>query len=252
MRQRNIPWLGKLVDSLYTALPVLSILNFLSIITVLYASTREYLVTVIPWLNIGWFLLGLVTLTIITMVIIYVFVIPSLWTWRSKMMHGFDSQVVTELSELRKDVQSLKKGDPHGVTVAVSGGFDPLNGRGHATHIREARKLGDRLVVILSRDDQLVAKGNKPDGTFYPSFEDRKAILELVADEVVANVDKDLTSTESLRMVRPNIFAKGGDRTPGNMPESELRVCEEIGCAIVYGVGEPKVTSSSELIRRKA
>ena len=138
------------------------------------------------------------------------------------------------------------------VTVVVSGGFDPLNGRGHITHIQEARKLGDRLVVILSRDDQLVAKGNKPHGTFYPSVKDRIAIIRELrsVDEVVMNIDKDGTCAESLRMVRPQIFAKGGDRGPSNMPENEIAVCKEIGCEIVYGVGRAKDTSSSELVRR--
>lgn len=108
-RQRNIPWLGKFVDSLYTSLPVLSIVNFISIITVLYATTREYLVTVAPWLTIGWFVLGIGLLVIGTMTCIYTFVIPSLWTWRSKMMHGWESQVVRELRELKKEVQELKE-----------------------------------------------------------------------------------------------------------------------------------------------
>ena len=128
--------------------------------------------------------------------------------------------------------------------------FDPLNGIGHATHIREARKLGDRLVIILSRDDQLVAKGNKPRGTFYASLRDRESIMRLMADDVVVNIDKDLTCAETLRLVRPQIFAKGGDRGPDNMPENELAVCAEIGCRIVYDVGEPKETSSSQLVRR--
>ena len=37
-------------------------------------------------------------------------------------------------------------------TVAVSGGFDPLT-RGHIEFLSKARKLGDRLVVILNKDE---------------------------------------------------------------------------------------------------
>lgn len=109
MRQRNIPWLGKLVDSLYTSLPILSIVNFLSIVTVLYTTTREYLVAVIPWMNIYWFLLGLFLITAVTMALIYLLVLPSLWTWRSKMMYGFDSELMKDIKELSETVQKLEK-----------------------------------------------------------------------------------------------------------------------------------------------
>ena len=43
------------------------------------------------------------------------------------------------------------------IVVAVSGGFDPI----HVGHIRlfeEAKKLGDRLVVILNNDNWLIKK----------------------------------------------------------------------------------------------
>jgi cytidyltransferase-like protein len=43
------------------------------------------------------------------------------------------------------------------VTVAVSGAFDPIH-VGHVRYIREAAKLGDRLVVILNSDDFLLRK----------------------------------------------------------------------------------------------
>lgn len=136
--------------------------------------------------------------------------------------------------------------------VAIAGGFDPLNGRGHITHIQEARKLGDRLVVILSRDDQLVEKGNKPNGTFYPSIEDRIAIIKelMSVDEVFINVDTDGTCTESLKRVRPQIFAKGGGYNINNLPKREVTVCEELGIRLVFDVGATKVTSSSQLVKK--
>ena len=66
-------------------------------------------------------------------------------------------------------------------------------------------------------------------------------------DRVVATVDKDGTQTETLRMIKPNIFAKGGDRTPDNMPIGEVKTCEEIGCVIKYGVGK-LLRSSTALV----
>ncbi len=134
-----------------------------------------------------------------------------------------------------------------GTTVAVSGGFDPLH-VGHVRNIREASKLGDRLIIILTRDDQLVAKK----GYVFMPYKERKEILEAVAgvDEVVPNVDRTIKCYESLKEYRPNVFAKGGDRTPENMVREEVKVCREIGCKIVYGVGGEKVQSSSWLVSK--
>ena len=135
-------------------------------------------------------------------------------------------------------------------TVAVAGGFDPLNGRGHISHIQEAKKLGDRLVVILARDDQMAQKKGS---AFYISYKDREMILREMrsVDEVVMNVDKDISCAETLKMVKPDVFAKGGDRGPDNLPESELEVCRELGIELVFNVGLEKETSSQTLIRKK-
>src|SRR3989344_7433731 len=57
--------------------------------------------------------------------------------------------------------------------VAVSGGFDPIH-IGHVRLLNEARKLGDKLVVILNNDNWLFAKK----GFVFMSEEDRKEILE--------------------------------------------------------------------------
>jgi cytidyltransferase-like protein len=132
-------------------------------------------------------------------------------------------------------------------TVAVSGGFDPIH-IGHVRHIKEAKKLGDKLMVILTRDDQLIKKK----GYVFMVYDERKEILENIigVDEVVENVDKDITSNESLEFYKPDIFAKGGDRTPESMPEEEILVCERIKCKIAYDIGGEKIESSSALVEK--
>jgi D-beta-D-heptose 7-phosphate kinase/D-beta-D-heptose 1-phosphate adenosyltransferase len=128
------------------------------------------------------------------------------------------------------------------ITVAVAGGFDPLHS-GHIEHLEMARMLGDRLVVLTCTDDVLVGKK----GYCFMPLADRIAVLRSLrfVDEVVIEIGG-IEST--LRRTRPNIFAKGGDRTTDNMPQSELDVCKEIGCTIVYGIGRT-LSSSSELVR---
>lgn len=127
--------------------------------------------------------------------------------------------------------------------VAVSGYFDPVH-EGHIEYFRLAKDLGDRLIVILNNDVQAVLKKGKP----FMSQEGRKAVLEALdmVDEVFVSVDKDEDVCESLRAVRPNIFAKGGDRFSHEVPE--VGVCGELGIRIVDNLGD-KIQSSSGLVR---
>jgi len=134
--------------------------------------------------------------------------------------------------------------------VLASGFFDPPH-RGHIAYLREAKKLGDWLVVTIHRDECCVKKK----GYCFMPLEDRLALLEAIkyVDEVVVcGPSCDLTTTEVLQKVRPQIFAKGGDRTPENMPRSEVELCERLGIKIVYGVGGGKVQSSSWLVENFA
>ena len=130
--------------------------------------------------------------------------------------------------------------------VAISGGFDPLH-LGHVDHIRKAKKLGDYLIVILQSDDNLVKKK----GYCFMPYTERVEIMKSLryVDEVVMNIDNDMTSAETLRKVKPDLYAKGGDRTPNNMPENEVEACKEIGCQIVYGIGD-QLDSSSLLVAK--
>jgi len=129
------------------------------------------------------------------------------------------------------------------ITVAVSGAFDPIHA-GHIRYIREAAKLGDRLVVILNGDDFLLRKK----GFVFRPFEERKEILENIkgVDEVIASVDDDQTVRKTLELIKPDIFAKGGDPTgPENIPEAET--CRSIGCKLVTNVGGGKIRADREL-----
>ncbi len=125
------------------------------------------------------------------------------------------------------------------VVVAVSGAFDPPH-IGHIRYIREAAKLGDRLVVILNSDDFLLKKKGF---VFWP-FAERKEMLESISgvDEVVAAIDKDQTVRKTLELVRPDIFAKGGDmHDPADIPETDT--CLKIGCMVVTSVGGGTIRS---------
>lgn len=132
--------------------------------------------------------------------------------------------------------------------VAIAGGFDPFHD-GHLQHIEEAMKLGDYLVVLVSNDNDMIRKKGKCN----IPLKARMRIVNLILKglgflgEAIATIDEDGTQAKTLKAVRPNIFAKGGDRTPDNMPENEIRACKEIGCKIVYGVGG-QINQSSKMV----
>ena len=140
------------------------------------------------------------------------------------------------------------------IVVAVSGYFDPLT-RNHINHFYMAKLMGDYLVVILSKDEDIVRKRLTTDlkNAQVWTLEERIDILKHLnmVNEVVVSVDTDGSVAETLKLVKPNIFAKGYSRYPSNMPEQEIKACQEIGCRIVYNVGgHVNETHSSDILRR--
>jgi len=125
--------------------------------------------------------------------------------------------------------------------VAISGYFDPIH-VGHLEYINMAKKLGDKLVVIVNNNYQCELKKGKP-------FMDEKDRLTIVSnlknvDEVFLSIDKDKTVCNSLEKINPDIFANGGDRKNYEIPES--KVCKQNNIEIVDGLGD-KIRSSSDL-----
>jgi D-beta-D-heptose 7-phosphate kinase/D-beta-D-heptose 1-phosphate adenosyltransferase len=125
--------------------------------------------------------------------------------------------------------------------VAVSGYFDPIH-VGHLEYLKLAKSLGDKLVVIVNNNDQCVMKKGKP----FMDQVDRVEIIKCLkmVDEVFLSVDKDRTVCASLEILKPDIFANGGDRSVGEVPESS--VCKKYNIQMIDGLGD-KIRSSSKL-----
>lgn len=127
--------------------------------------------------------------------------------------------------------------------IVASGYFNPLH-KGHVEYLKLAKQLGDKLIVILNNDHQVALKKSKP----FMDQEERKIILEALedVDEVFLSIDKDLSVCKSLEAIKPDIFAKGGDRFNYEIPEA--KICRDLGIKVVDNLGK-KIQSSSELVK---
>jgi len=153
-----------------------------------------------------------------------------------------ESAIISELTE--KINSAIRKEDE--VVVSVSGYFTALH-KGHLELFKSAKKLGTKLVVIINNDAQQINKKGK----LIQHAEHIKEIVEefKVVDDVVISIDNDETVCETLKLVRPDVFANGGDRTSDNVPEQD--VAFKIGCKMVYGIGGDKINSSSDILEKE-
>jgi len=128
--------------------------------------------------------------------------------------------------------------------IAASGYFDPFH-VGHLEYLEKAKQLGDKLIVIVNNDIQIKLKKD----SVFMSQEDRMKIIKALkcVDEVFLSIDTDRSVCKSLEAVKPDIFAKGGDRTIDEIPETPI--CNKLGIKIIDGLGE-KIRASSDILKK--
>lgn len=133
--------------------------------------------------------------------------------------------------------------------VLVTGGFDPIHS-GHISYIKEAKKLGDVLVVGLNSDDWLTRKKSN----FFMNWNERASILNELScvDSVIAFDDSDGSATDAIEKCLEKydcvVFANGGDRVKTNIPEMK-RLANDERVEFVFGVGgSDKMNSSSKIL----
>ncbi|MEK9182784.1 MAG: adenylyltransferase/cytidyltransferase family protein [Patescibacteria group bacterium] len=144
--------------------------------------------------------------------------------------------------------------------VMVSGGFDPIH-PGHTRLFKEAKKLGDKLVVVINNDHWIRAKK----GHGFMNAKDRAEVISSFRDVDVVMISnhkkysrgpKDMSVCRELLKLRPHIFANGGDRNerdaenPKSSLHYDIALCKKLGIEMVYNVGKGgKIRSSSELLK---
>jgi D-beta-D-heptose 7-phosphate kinase/D-beta-D-heptose 1-phosphate adenosyltransferase len=138
----------------------------------------------------------------------------------------------------------------------ISGGFDPIH-EGHIENIIQSRNESDGVIVLLNSDEWLCRKK----GQNFLNINTRKIIVENIKGviDVIVFDDSDNSANDGLKIAIEKykkdklIFAKGGDRNKGNIPE--ISVCEQLDIEIKYNIGtsisgNQKPNSSSWILKK--
>ena len=113
--------------------------------------------------------------------------------------------------------------------VFTNGCFDLLH-VGHVRYLEAARALGDALVVAINGDASVRAlKG--PTRPVNPEA-DRAEVIGALACVDYVFIFPDARVTEELSIIRPQIYAKGGDYTPESLNREERAAIDAAGSEI--------------------
>jgi rfaE bifunctional protein nucleotidyltransferase chain/domain len=113
--------------------------------------------------------------------------------------------------------------------VFTNGCFDILH-VGHVRYLAAARALGDALVVAINGDDSV--RGLKGPGRPVNRAADRAEIVASLACVDFVTVFESKRVTDLVRIVRPQIYAKGGDYSIETLDAEEVAALRAAGTEI--------------------
>ncbi len=156
-------------------------------------------------------------------------------TQRSNEEYAARTQLVALLDAERRSGRTV---------VFTNGVFDILHA-GHVQFLRQARALGDVLVVGINSDGSV--RRRKGAGRPINSERDRCALVDALdmVDHVII-FDED-TPSDLIRLLRPAIHVKGGDYADESLPEAEA-VREVDGQIVILPLAG--TVSTSDVIER--
>lgn len=128
-----------------------------------------------------------------------------------------------------------------GRIVLANGCFDLLH-VGHVRYLEDARARGETLIVALNSDESV--RASKGPGRPRMPLAERAELLCALRCVDFVTWFPEATLERTLRLLRPDVHAKGTDYTEESVPERA--VDRELGIAIAI-CGDPKEHSSSAL-----
>jgi rfaE bifunctional protein nucleotidyltransferase chain/domain len=152
-----------------------------------------------------------------------------------------DKKILSQ-SELARRAQQWRSAGEK--IILANGCFDVLH-VGHIRYLHAAKQLGGKLVVGVNSDAS--ARALKGEGRPRTPDSERAEILAALQDVDAVTVFDQLDVRELVRLLRPDIHAKGTDYTADTVPERDV----VIACGgRIEIVGDAKDHSTSELLRK--
>ncbi len=111
-------------------------------------------------------------------------------------------------------------------------------------YLRAAKQLGEKLIVAVNSDASV--RQIKGEGRPRVPDHERAEVLAALADVDAVTVFDSPDVKELVRLLRPDIHAKGTDYTAESVPERDVVIA--CGGRVVI-VGDPKDHSTTELLR---
>ena len=134
---------------------------------------------------------------------------------KERVMLVSRQEIVKICALFRKDFKKI---------VFTNGCFDILHA-GHVTYLKQAKALGDILVIGLNSD--LSVKKLKGEGRPVVTEKDRALVLSALRSVDFVVLFDEETPYELINSIKPDFLVKGGDYTPDNI----------VGADIVTGSG---------------
>ncbi|MBN1864495.1 MAG: adenylyltransferase/cytidyltransferase family protein [Victivallales bacterium] len=139
---------------------------------------------------------------------------------------------VTKIMTLQKALEWRGAVATEGLRLAVTNGcFDILH-RGHAEYLFEARKLADCLMVLLNSDASV--RSLKGSSRPVNKETDRAFILASLGFVDAVLVFGEPRCTEIFRILKPDVYVKGGDYNIDTINEEEKQALLESGAQISF------------------
>ena len=120
--------------------------------------------------------------------------------------------------EYIKDACETVRAD--GATIVFTNGcFDILHA-GHVRYLTAAAAMGDFLVIGLNSDASV--RRLKGEGRPIVSEADRAEVLEALRAVDIVTIFDEPTAEDLIRLVRPDVYVKGGDYSLDKLPEAKI------------------------------
>lgn len=153
---------------------------------------------------------------------------------------------ITKKIKLRDEIKAIAKNlKNEGAKIVFTNGCFDLLHLGHVRYLREAKKLGDILIVGLNSDDS-VRKLKGKDRPYISEMERAEILASLECVDLVT-IFPEQTPDNLIKIVQPDFHVKGGDYKINQLPEKKL--VDDLGGKVIV-IPPIKGRSTTNIVER--